>query len=138
MRVDGATDEGPAHEEVQFWFTVRHLEEGRMASLLSSRSSGSSYLNRVELQNGCLSRGHANLFIPSTLGGSVIDQATGTVDQDRLRMNMELAMDVYISRVNHCPCDDTQIHLFKGADSSELQEQRQHLQVFLKGSRKKN
>ena len=32
---------------------------------------------------------------------------------------------------------DTQIHLFKGADSSELQEQRQHLQVFLKGSRKK-
>ena len=67
MRVDGATDEGPAHEEVQFWFTVRHLEEGRMASLLSSRSSGSSYL--VELQNGCLSRGYANLFIPSTLGG---------------------------------------------------------------------
>lgn len=67
----------------------------------------------------------------------MIDQATGTVDQDRLRMNMELAMDVYISRVNHCPCDDTQIHLFKGADSSELQEQRQHLQVFLKGSRKK-
>ena len=84
VRVDGATDEGPAHEQVQFWFTARHLEEGRMASLLSSRSSGSSYLNRVELQNGCLSRGHANLFIPSTLGGSVIDQATGTVDQDRL------------------------------------------------------
>ena len=137
MRVDGATDEGPAHEEVQFWFTARHLEEGKMVSLLSSRSSGSSYLNRVELQNGCLSLGHGNLFIPSTLGGSVIDQATGTVDKDKLRMNMELAMDVYISRVNHSPCGDTQIHLFKGADSTELQEQRQHLQVFLKGSQKK-
>ena len=40
----------------------------------------------------------------------VINQATGTVDQDRLRINMELAMDVYISQVNHCLCGDTQIH----------------------------
>ena len=63
--VDGATDEGPAHEEVQFWFAAHHLEEGKLASLLSSRSSESSFLNHVELQNGCLSLGHANLFIPS-------------------------------------------------------------------------
>jgi len=63
--IDGVTDEGPTHEEVQFWFAVRHLEEGKLASLPSSCSSGSSFLNHVELQNGCLSLGHANLFIPS-------------------------------------------------------------------------
>ncbi len=58
---------------------------------MSSRSSGSSYLNHVELQNGCLSLGHANR--PST------------------------------------------IHLYKGADSSDLQDSRTGLQVFLKGSK---
>ena len=40
-------------------------------------NSGGFYLNRVELQNGCLALGHANLFIPSTLGGSCVDSATG-------------------------------------------------------------
>ena len=65
VRVDGATDEGPAHEEVQFWWTLHHMQEGKLVTLLSSRSSGSSHLNRVELQNGCLALGHCNLFIPS-------------------------------------------------------------------------
>ena len=67
VRVDGATDEGPAHAEVQYWWTKRHISRGRLATLVTTRSSGSSYLNRVELQNGCLSLGHANTFIPSTL-----------------------------------------------------------------------
>lgn len=35
--------------------------------MVTARSGGASYLNRVELQNGCLSLGHANIFIPSTL-----------------------------------------------------------------------
>ncbi len=67
IRVDGAADEGPALEVVQYFWTDWH---GKVATLLSTRCSGSSYLNRVELQNGCLSLGHANTFIPSTLGGS--------------------------------------------------------------------
>ena len=137
MRVDGATYEGPVHEEVQFWFTASHLEEGKMASLLRSCSSGSSYLNRVELQNGCSSLGHGNLFIPSTLAGSVIDEATGTIDQDKLRISMEMAMEIYISRANYSPCGDTVIHLFKGADSTQLQDKRKHVQAFLKGNQKK-
>ena len=68
--VDWASDEGPSHEEVQFNWTERNLERKLYAMITSARSSGSSYLNRFELQNGCLALGHANLFIPSTLSGS--------------------------------------------------------------------
>ncbi len=133
-RVDGATDEGPAHEEVQFWWTERHLSRRKVATLLTSRSSGSSFLNRVELQNGCLSLGHSNTFIPSTLGGSCYNPDTGSLDQDRLKNNMELAMDAYISRVDGCPCGDTVIQLYKGA-ISDIQAKREKLLIFLKGSK---
>ena len=134
-RVDGASDEGPSHDEVMFWWP--HLECGKLVTLLTSRCSGSSFLNRVELQNGCLSLGHSNLFIPSTLNGACIDQQTGKVDREKLRANMESAMDVYIDRVNGSPCGDTVIHLFKGADSTQYQDCRQDLQIFLKGSKVK-
>ena len=53
VRVDGTVDEGPGHLEVQFWWTARHIEEKKVVTMVTSRSSGSSYLNRVELQNGC-------------------------------------------------------------------------------------
>ena len=137
VRVDGATDEGPGHDEVRFWWAARHLKHGKLVTLVSSRSSGSSYLNRVELQNGCLSLAHANLFIPSTLAGSSFSPATGVVDMERVRKNLDLATDVYINRCNNCPCGETIIHLYKGADSASLQEKRKHLLVFLKGSKKK-
>ena len=50
IRVDGATDEGPSHEAVQFWWTLWHFTQENVATLVTTRSSGSSYLNRVELQ----------------------------------------------------------------------------------------
>lgn len=136
VRVDGATDEGPAHEEVKFWWAVRHLEHEKLVTMVSSRSSGSSYLNRVELQNGCLSLGHSNLFIPSTMAGSAFNPSTGAVDMERVKKNLDLATDVYIDRVNNCPCGETVIHLYKGADSTTLQEKREDLLMFLKGSQK--
>lgn len=71
--VDGAADEGPAHDEVQFWWAREHLLSERLVTLVTAQSSGFSFLNRVELLNGCLSRGHANLFIPSTLAGSCME-----------------------------------------------------------------
>ena len=77
VRVDGAADEGPIHDEVQFIWTERHLKKSTIACLVTTRNSGSSFSNRVELQNGCLALGHANLFIPSTLGGSCMDNTTG-------------------------------------------------------------
>ena len=56
----------------------------RVASLVTTHSSGSSYLNRVELQNEYLSLGHANTFIPSTLAGSPSDPTTGTVNKNQI------------------------------------------------------
>ena len=79
IRVDGASDEGPSHEEVQFYWTECHLERNLYATIVIVRCSGSNYLNRVELQNDCLALGHANLFIPSTLSGSNVDPTTGRV-----------------------------------------------------------
>lgn len=127
-------DEGPSHEEVQFFWTLYHLKNARIATLITAHISGSSFLNRVELQNGCLSRGHVNLFIPSTLAGNCMED--GHVNVDILKQNLELAIDIYLDRVNLCPCGDGVIHLFKGADST-LQLHRDNLKCYLKGSRKK-
>ena len=137
IRVDGAGDEGPAHLEVQFWWTVRYIEEKKLITMVTSRSSGSSFLNRVELQNGCLALARANLFIPSTLNEMPINTDTGLIDYDILTSDLNQAADIYIERVNHCPCGDTNIHIFKGADSTELQKKRTKLMTFLKGSQKK-
>ena len=134
-RVDGAMDEGPSHEEVQFFWTLDHLKNERIATLITARSSGSSFLNRVELQNGCLTRGHANLFIPSTLAGNCMEE--GHLNEDILKQSLELAIDVYLDRVNLCPCGDGVIQLFKGSDSTVQQTHREKLKVFLKGSKKK-
>ena len=96
FRVDGATDEGPIHEEVQFVWTERHFKCSTVACLVTARNSGSSYLNRVELQNGCMALAHANVFIPSTLGGTCMDTNTGKIDKQKYENNMELATDVYV------------------------------------------
>ena len=85
IRVDGASD---AHEIVQYYGTEWHINHGTVATLVTSRCSGSSYLDRVELQNGCLSLDHSNAFIPSTLGGSYIDPNTG-------KENLNLAIMAY-------------------------------------------
>ena len=75
IRVDGASDEGPSHLEVQFLWTERHLMKKRKVTVVTSRCSGDSYLNRVELQNSHLTKGHSNTFIPSTLQGDNTDEA---------------------------------------------------------------
>ena len=133
IRVDGASDEGPAHEEVQFMWTSWHLSRATISTLVTARNSGSSYLNRVELQNGCLALAHANLFIPSTLGGSCMDG--NKVDRSKYAENMKMATEVYINRVNECPCGETVIHLYQGSDSTKEQENRKYLLQYLKGSK---
>ena len=135
IRVDGASDEGPSHTEVQFFWTLRHYTKRYFATLITARSSGCSYMNRVELQNGCLALGHANIFIPSTLCGSNIDTKTGKVDRQRFLENMDKAAYVYINRVDGCPCGETTIHLVKGVDSTGNQELRVQLLQYLKGSK---
>ena len=56
---------------------------------------------------------HSNLFIQSTLNGSCLDSQSGKVDESKLKQNLSDAIDVYISRVNKCPCADTVVHLYK-------------------------
>ncbi|CAH3158015.1 unnamed protein product [Porites lobata] len=56
IRVDGASDEGPGHEEVQFYWTERHLSMSKACTIVTTRHSGGSYLNKVELLNGCISK----------------------------------------------------------------------------------
>ena len=133
VRVDGGHDEGPTHKEVQFWWTCYHLDKASRVLILTTRDSGSSNKNRVELQNGCLALAHSNLFIPSTLNGSCLDSQSGNVDEGKLKQNLSDAIDVYISCVNKCPCADTVVHLYKGTESSEIQGLRTMVKTFLKG-----
>ena len=138
IRVDGATDEGPAHLEVQFWWTLRHFEQPTIATLVTTRNSGASYLNRVELQNGCLALAHANLFIPSNLNESCFSQETGKLAQERLKQNMNQATDIYISRCDGAPCGDAKICLFKGADSAAKQDLRSDILFFIRALNLRN
>ena len=100
FRVDGVGDENPGFDEVQFYWSERHLMEARVCTLVTARHSGGSFLNRVELLNGCIAVGHSGVFIPSTIHGSNIDELSGEIDQEKLHTNLKTAMDVYIERVN--------------------------------------
>ena len=87
------------------------------------------------LQNGCLALAHANLFFPSTLNGSCLSSG-GKVDEKLHHENLSSAIDVYCSRVNKAPCAGTEIHLFRGADSTSQQLKNKLLTAFLKGTKK--
>ena len=104
--------------------------------LVTTRSSGSSYLNRVELQNGCISLGHSDTFIPSTLAGSGVDPDKGNISEVKLQENLHLAMDAYMNRVDGCSCGDTSINLYKGSETEEYHSITDQLEIFLKGSNK--
>ena len=44
IQVDGAMDESPSLQEVQFQWTERHLQQGSLCTVVSARYSGGSYL----------------------------------------------------------------------------------------------
>ena len=90
IMVDGGSNKGPSYLEVQFWWTLRHIEAPTSATLVTTKNSGSNYLNRVELQNGCLACAHANLFIPLNLNGLYFSPETGKVDMNHQKKRMIL------------------------------------------------
>ena len=108
--------------------------QGNLVTLITTRSSGSSYLNRVKLQNGCLTRAHSNLYIPSTLHGSPISSEIGNIDKGILCKNLSSVIDIYIERCDGAPCGRTNIHLYKGAMCQKTK--REKLLVFLKSPKK--
>ena len=137
IRVDGATDERPSIQEVQFLWTEVHLVEEKICTCLTARNSGGSFLNRVELVNGCIARAHSNAFIPSTLNGSNFNK--DGLNEEKLKENLEAATEVYIDRVQDAPFGNTTIKFFKGAHDENaryLQERREKLLIFLHGSKK--
>ena len=77
----------------------RHIHHSKLCTLVTARFAGGSYLNKVELQNGCLALGHSNLFIPSTINGSNFD-SNGKLDKTQLKQNLGATIDVYISAVD--------------------------------------
>ena len=125
IRVDGSTDEGRGHDEVQFLMTERHLELGKVCSLVTARSSGSSYLNRVELQNGCLAMAHSNIYIPSTIHGSNF-HSSGGIDNSLLEKNLDTAANIYIDKCNGAPFQESRIILYKG-NKDELARKEGHI-----------
>ena len=44
VRVDGASDEGPSHQEIQYWKCLENLQMERLSTLVTAHSSGLSYL----------------------------------------------------------------------------------------------
>jgi hypothetical protein len=131
IQVDGAGDEGPGHVEVQFLWTEWHLQKTKTCTIVTTRNSGGSYLNPVELMNGCIAKAHANLYIPSTLTGSNFN--SDGLDKEKLTENLDVATDVYIDRVNRAPCCGTNIQLYKGGKDTSATERRESLLVFLRG-----
>ena len=94
---------GIPHEKIATQHPAEwHLIEGREFTLVTTRNSGTSCFNLVELQNGVDGRADANLFIPSTWCGSA-ETEPGRISQERLQENMEAALQVYLDRVNEIP-----------------------------------
>lgn len=58
---------------------------------------------------------------------------SGQIDQDMLKRNLDAAIDVYLERVDGAPCADTEIHLFKGADSASERAESELLKIFFEG-----
>ena len=83
--------------------TEWHLSHRKVSTLVISQSSGSSFMNHVELQNGCLTQAHSDLFILSTLNGSCVKES-GKLDLSVLHQNLNSAINIYIQRCNGCSC----------------------------------
>lgn len=139
IRVDGASDEGPTHLEVQFLWTEWHLKMSKVCTMVTARYAGGSYLNRVELMNGCLtSRAHSNMFIPSTIHGSNFNESG--LDEEVLERNLRTATQVYINRCDGAPAGSSTIKLVEGCrddTAAEIHARKPHLLTFLKGTMKK-
>ncbi len=62
---------------------------------------------------------------------------TGKLDNTRLVENMNVAIYVYIDRLNGTKCGGEEIKYFKGPNSDVYQEKGELLRIFLKGSQAK-
>lgn len=109
--------------EVQFQSADRHLQQGTLCTVVSASHCGGSYLNEVELQNGCLAIDHSKLIIrscsfPSTIQSSKMD-ADGKLSEEMLEKSRKTV------------CFGTQNLLVKGAKRSVSNMYQQRTTTFL-------
>ena len=52
IRVDGATDKGTSHQEIQFWWTLRHTRQPTLVTLVTARNSGVSFKTGLNCKMG--------------------------------------------------------------------------------------
>ena len=119
-------------------WTEWHFKMAKVCTVVTLRFSGGSYLSHIELLNGCLTVGHSNVFIPSTILG--LNRNTDGIDNEKLQANLDAASDVYINTMTGTKYASNPIVLVKGARnevSKRYLEQRDHLPTFLQGSAKK-
>ena len=101
LELMGLRMNGLAIKKFSFFGLDIIIATDKTVTLVMTMTSGSLNLNRVELQNGCLSLGHVNTFILSTIGGNCMDNATDKLDLEKLKRNLNLAIDVYQLRLNY-------------------------------------
>ena len=85
--------------------------------------------------NGCISKAHAKLFIPSTLTGS--NKNDKGLDEHKISENMEVATGVSIDNVHGVPCIGTKLVMKRGAIDSDLVNRPIDLLAFLIGRKKR-
>ena len=61
---------------------------------------------------------------------------SNAVNTEMLKRNLDLAIQTYIKYVDNSPCGNGTIQLYKGVNSEAFQVYREHLRVFLKGSKR--
>ena len=96
--------------------------EGSVLWYVTSRHSGGSFSNEVELMNGSIAKAHASLYIPSTLSGNNYD--SNGLNSEKLRENVDIATDVSIDRVNGSACCETTLQLYKGGQNEAITSRR--------------
>ena len=52
------------------------------------------------------------------------------INDQALKINLQQAIDVYLSHVNYCPYWDIVMQLFEGVDANDIKGYREHLKTF--------
>lgn len=134
---DGVYDENLVGLEIQFMWIERYMVFSKICIIVIICYSGGSYLNRVELQNGCLVLVYSYFFISLTFNGNNYNEKG--LDLVKLRGNLDVVVDVYINRVDGVLCGDIFIRLLKGVNDEYVfyfQERRLDFFIFLSGFKK--
>lgn len=90
-------------------------------------------MNWVELLNGCIVIGYLNFFILLIIFGLNFG-VDGGIDKEKLKVNFNVVIDVYLNFVFGTKCVGNFIFFVKGADNDVFKvylERRNYLLIFL-------